>query len=67
MGMILVERETPRNKKARELLVFDVILKLYEGSLCVFSLTYSGTSPKASTDRAAVVYPLMYSLAVFWT
>lgn len=31
------------------------------------SVTHSGISPKASVDWAAVVYVLMYSLAVFWT
>lgn len=39
-------------------------------ALCVHLIrhvTHSGTSPKASTDWAASVYALMYSLAVFWT
>lgn len=30
-------------------------------------VTHSGISPKASADWAAVLYALMYSLAVFWT
>lgn len=33
----------------------------------VICATHSGISPKASTDWAAVLYALMYSLAVFWT
>lgn len=48
-----------------------IILKL-RPVFCIHStdrccVTHSGTAPKAFTDSAAVVYALMYSLAVFWT
>lgn len=46
-------------------------LKNSFGKKCFYgamiSVTHSGISPKASIDWAAVVYALMYSLAVFCT
>lgn len=64
-----------QSKKQKLKVPFKIALKqiCHKSFWCALILdgenkvTHSGISPKASADWAAVLYALMYSLAVFWT
>lgn len=60
-----VDGNNPGGKEASASERFTPVTQRYPAPVHV--VTHSGMSPKASTDWAAVVYALMYSLAVFWT